>query len=129
MNYHHTKKTSLPFAEALSKIKDELSKEDFGILTEVDLQATMKKKIGAEYEKYVILGACNPNFADPALQISKEIGLLLPCNVLVYEESGEVYISTIMPTVAMSIADVDGLSEIAQTVEEKLTRAVDAATA
>ncbi|HEC94095.1 MAG TPA: DUF302 domain-containing protein, partial [Candidatus Kaiserbacteria bacterium] len=114
MNYYHTKKTALPFDQAVTKTKEELSKEGFGILTEIDVKDVMKKKIGAEYENYVILGACNPNFAHPALQISKEIGLLLPCNVLVYEESGEVYVSTIMPTVAMSVADVDGLSEIAQ---------------
>ncbi len=129
MDYHHTKKTSLSFADAVTKTKEELAKEGFGILTEVDVKAVMKKKINADYENYIILGACNPNFAHPALQISKEIGLLLPCNVLVYEESGEVFVSTIMPTVAMSVADVDGLSEIAQNVEEKLTRAVDNATA
>ncbi len=129
MKYYHTKKTSLPFDEVVTKTKEELSKEGFGILTEIDVKAVMKKKIGAEYENYVILGACNPNFAHPSLQISKEIGLLLPCNVLVYEESGEVYVSTIMPTVAMSIANIDELSEIAQEVEGKLIRAVDSATA
>ena len=129
MNYYHTKKTALPFAQAVAKIKEELTKEGFGILTEIDVQAVMKKKIGAEYENYVILGACNPNFAHQALQISKEIGLLLPCNVIVYEESGAVYISTIMPTVAMSVADVEGLDEVAKTVEEKLVRAIDAVTA
>lgn len=127
MNYNYTKKSSLPFEQAVTKIKDELAKEGFGVLTEIDVRATMKAKIDAEYENYVILGACNPKFANAALQISKEIGLLLPCNVLVYEEKGEVYISTIMPTVAMSVAETDGLSEIAHTVEEKLTRAVDSA--
>ena len=129
MNYHYTKKSSLPFDKTVTKTKDELSKEGFGVLTEIDVRATMKAKIDVEYENYVILGACNPKFANAALQISKEIGLLLPCNVLVYEEKGEVYISTIMPTVAMGVADVDGLSEIAHTVEEKLTRVVDSASA
>ncbi len=129
MNYAYTKKTTLSFEDALTKTKEELSKEGFGILTEVDVRATMKKKIDADYEGYVILGACNPKCANKALQASKEIGLLLPCNVIVYEESGGVYVSTIMPTVAMSVADVEGLDEVAKTVEEKLVRAIDAVVA
>ncbi len=125
MNFYHTKKTSLSFKEALIKTKSELVKEGFGILTEADIQMAMKEKIGVEYEGYVILGACNPKSANKALQASKEIGLLLPCNVIVYEKSGETYVSNIMPTVAMSIANVEGLSEIAKDIEEKLIRAVD----
>ncbi len=129
MQYNYSKTTTQSFSEALSKIKEELQKEEFGILTEVDLKETMKKKIDADYENYVMLGACNPSFADKVLQLSKEIGLLLPCNVIVYEESGEVHISTIVPTVVLGITDIEGVSEIAKTIEDRLVRAVDAATA
>lgn len=125
MDYGYKKQVSLSFPEAVSKVKEELKKEGFGVLTEIDVKDTMKKKIDADYENYIILGACNPEFAHKALQIDKEIGLLLPCNVIVYENNGEVTLSAIVPTVAMGIADISELADVAGSVEEKLKRVVD----
>ncbi len=126
MNYGYTKDTNLLFHEAISKIKEILASEGFGVLTEIDVKATMKAKIGAEYENYTILGACNPNFAHKALQAEKEIGLLLPCNVIVYEDNGTVFVSSILPTVAMAMIKNTDLSLFAKEVENHLKRAIDA---
>ena len=125
MKYGYSRKVSLPFAEAVAKTKDALANEGFGILTEIDVKATMKKKLNLEYDNYLILGACNPASAHKALQAEKEIGLLLPCNVIVYEDTGAVYVSAIVPSVAMSMVDNPALVEIAREAEEKLTRAID----
>lgn len=125
MNYGYTKQVNFSFDEAIVKTKEELSKEGFGVLTEIDVKDIMKKKINADYDNYVILGACNPEFAHKALQADKQIGLLLPCNVIVYEENESVVVSAIVPTVAMSVADVSKLAEVACEVEEKLKRVVD----
>lgn len=125
MNYGYTKQTDLSFLDAVEKVKEELKKEGFGVLTEIEVKDTMKKKIDVDYDDYVILGACNPQFAHKALQADKQIGLLLPCNVIVYKDGDSVTVSAIVPTVAMSVADVPGLSEIASEVEDKLKRVVD----
>jgi len=125
MTYGYTKKVPFPFREAVEAIKMSLEKNGFGVLTTIDVQATMKKKIGAEYEQYLILGACNPHFAHKALSIEKEIGLLLPCNVIVYEENGEVHVSAILPSVAMSMVASDTIESIAREVEEKLKKSID----
>ncbi|MFA5942715.1 MAG: DUF302 domain-containing protein [Candidatus Paceibacterota bacterium] len=109
----------------MKKTKDELAKEGFGILTEIDVKATLKKKLNIEHENYLILGACNPSFALKALQAEKDIGLLLPCNVIVYEEDGAVFVSAILPTVAMRMVENPVLADIAKTVEEKLKKAVN----
>lgn len=131
-HYGYKKYTSKSFDDAVAAITSSLADEGFGVLTTIDVKETMKKKIGAEYDPYVILGACNPTFADKALTIDREIGLLLPCNVIVYQEGDRVAVSAILPTVAMSVAGGDAgerLAEVAGAVEEKLKRAVDAATA
>lgn len=125
MNYGYKKQLNVPFAEAVEKTKARLADEGFGILTEIDVKATLKKKLGVEYDNYVILGACNPPFAYQALQAEKEIGLLLPCNVIVYEDSGKIFVSAILPTVAMGMVDQPGLGDIAVKVEEKLKKVVD----
>ena len=125
MDYGYKKQIDAPFADVVSKVKEELKKEGFGVLTEIDVKDTMKKKIDADYDNYVILGACNPKFADKALKADKQIGLLLPCNVVVYEDGEIVTVSAIVPTVAMSVADVSELAEVASEVEEKLKRVVD----
>jgi len=85
----------------------------------------MKKKLNVEYENYLILGACNPEFAHKALQEEKEIGLLLPCNVIVYEDGGDVYVSAILPSVGMSMVSNSKLAEISVEVEQKLKNAID----
>ena len=115
----------LPYEEALTKTKKELGKEGFGVLTEIDVKATLKKKRGVDFDNYVILGACNPPFAYQALQTEKDIGLLLPCNVIVYETDGKVYVSAIVPTVAMNMVENPGLENITVEVEKKLKKVID----
>ncbi len=123
--YSYTKKVALPFEQAIIKIKEALAKEGFGVLTEIDVKATLKKKLEVEYTDYVILGACNPQFAYQALQTEKEIGLFLPCNVIVYVESGKVFVSAVLPSVAMSMIANNSLLEIAGQVEKKLIKVMD----
>ena len=125
MNYGYKKQTSLTFVDAVEKTKSELAKEDFGILTEIDVKATLKKKLNVDFDNYVILGACNPPFAYQALQNEKDIGLLLPCNVIVYEDSNSVFVSAILPTIAMGMVVSPHLSDIAKEVEEKLKIVID----
>jgi len=125
MDYGYKKEVLLTFEQAVEKTKSELAKEGFGILTEIDVRKTLKKKLDVEYENYIILGACNPPFAYEALKMEKEIGLLLPCNVIIYSEDGKSYVSAILPTVAMSVVRGTSLSRVAKVVEDKLKRAVD----
>ncbi|MBI2618090.1 DUF302 domain-containing protein [Candidatus Kaiserbacteria bacterium] len=120
MQYGYTKKVPLSFKEAVLKVKEALGTEGFGVLTEIDVKATMKKKLGVDYDNYVILGACNPEFAHKALQEEKEIGLLLPCNVIVYEDNSNVHVSAILPSAAMSMVKNQKLAQISKEVEEKL---------
>ena len=125
MTYGYSRKVDLSFEDAVAKIKQTLQEAEFGILTEIDVKATMKKKLDVDYENYVILGACNPPFAYQALQAEKEIGLLLPCNVIVYEDNG-VHVSAILPSAGMSMVENDALQSIAGEVEVKIKSAVDA---
>jgi len=125
MIYGYKKRVSLSFAEAEKKVREELSKEGFGIITEINAKETFRKKLDADFENYVILGACQPAFAYKVLQIDKEVGLLLPCNVVVYEDSGKTYVSAILPTVAMGMVENSDLAPIAKEIEEKLKKAVD----
>jgi len=123
--YSYKREIALSFADAVIKTKEELAKEGFGILTEIDVQATLKKKLNVDYENYTIIGACNPPFAYNALRTEKEIGLFLPCNVIVYVDGGNTFVSAILPTVAMGSIGNPVLSTIAHTVEEKLKKVVD----
>jgi len=123
--YGYKKKFNGSFDEACSATAAELQKEGFGVLTEIDVKATLKKKLGVEFGNYKILGACNPPFAFKSLKAEKEIGLLLPCNVIVFEDNGKVFVSAILPTAAMAMVKNNGLESIAVQVEEKLKKAVD----
>lgn len=125
MRYGYAKVVALPFDEAVVKTKEALAGEGFGVLTEIDVKATMKKKLDVEYDNYLILGACNPAFAHKALQAEKEIGLLLPCNVIVYEDAGTVHVSAIVPSVAIAMVENGALPAIAGEVEEKLKKVID----
>ncbi|MFH1646925.1 MAG: DUF302 domain-containing protein [Chloroflexota bacterium] len=123
--YGYKKKVNATFDEALKRTREELQKEGFGVLTEIDVKATLKKKLNVDYDQYMILGACNPPFAYQALEAEKDIGLLLPCNVIVYEHKGKTFVSAIVPTVAMSMVDNEKLRGIAVQVEQKLKKVVD----
>ena len=125
MTYGYKREVALSFLEAVDKVKEELAKEGFGVLTDIDVKATLKAKLGVEYENYRILGACNPASAYSVLQVEKDIGLLLPCNIIVYEEGGATFVSAILPTMAMNMVEKPSLSGIAKTVEDKLKRAID----
>ncbi|MFC1648140.1 DUF302 domain-containing protein [Nanoarchaeota archaeon] len=123
--YGYTKKMELNFSNAIAKLREELAKEGFGVLTEIDVKSTLKKKLDVDIENYIILGACNPKMAHKALQVEKEIGLLLPCNVIVYEENGDVKVSAILPTQAMSVTGNNDLNKVAVQVEKSLKRVID----
>jgi uncharacterized protein (DUF302 family) len=125
MEYGITKQIDTSFDEAVEKIRQALADEGFGILTEIDVRATLKKKLDVEYDNYLILGACNPPLAYRALQAEKQVGLLLPCNVIIYEDEGSTFVSAMKPTVAMSMVDNPGLVKIAEQAEQKLKRVID----
>lgn len=123
--YSASKKVRLGFDEAVKRTREELAREGFGILTEIDVKSTLKKKIDVDFDNYMILGACNPPSAYKALQAEREIGLFLPCNVLVYENEGDVFVSAILPTVAMGFIDNEPLAKIAIEIEKKLVSVID----
>jgi len=123
--YGYQKETGISYEKAVEKTREELQKEGFGVLTEIDVKATLKKKLDVDFDKYVILGACNPSNAYKALQAENEIGLMLPCNVIVYERTGKTVVSAILPTIAMSMIENPQLKEIASKIEKKLKKAVD----
>lgn len=125
MNYGFVKKVDLAFEDTLTKVKDELKKEGFGILTTIDVQLKFKEKLGIDFPKYMILGACNPPLAHKAISAEWDIGLLLPCNVTVYEKDSTVYVGVMKPTQAMAAVQNDDLGSIAQEVEAKLKRVYD----
>jgi uncharacterized protein (DUF302 family) len=117
-----TVKLDVPYEEAVELATAALKSEGFGVLTEIDVKSTMKKKIDADFRKYIILGACNPHLAHRALSTQLEIGLLLPCNVIVYEEDGGSVVSIVDPLMMMQMADAEALSSVAQEARAKLER-------
>ncbi|MBR9699332.1 DUF302 domain-containing protein [Candidatus Woesearchaeota archaeon] len=123
--YGYKKKVEASFDDAVKKTRDELQQEGFGVLTEIDVQATLKKKLDVDFDKYLILGACNPPFAHKALLAEQDIGLMLPCNVIVYEKGGETVVSAILPTVAMGMIKNADLKLIADEIEGKLKKVID----
>ncbi|MFH1221284.1 MAG: DUF302 domain-containing protein [Candidatus Eisenbacteria bacterium] len=126
MSYYFTKTVSLSFEEALRKVTDELKKEGFGVLTEIDVKDTLKKKLGVEFRSYRILGACNPPFAHRALQAEDKIGLLLPCNVIVQDKgAGLTEVSAINPMETMKAVQNPKLVEVAEEVQARLRRVID----
>lgn len=113
------------FENVVESVKGALAKEGFGILTEINVKETLKKKLNIAYQNYIILGACHPQSAYEVLKKEQEIGLLLPCNVIVYEnESGQVVVSAIRPTVAMQVVNNEEIAGIANEVEQKLERVI-----
>ena len=122
MNYGFIKKIGLAFDDALVKVEEELKKEGFGILTTIDAQEKFKEKLNIDFPKYKILGACNPAMAHKAISTEWNVGLLLPCNVIVYEKEGSVWVGIIKPSQAMAMIENDKLKEIATEVEAKLKK-------
>lgn len=126
-NYAFKTTVNLSLEEAVEKVTEELKKEGFGVLTEIDVKETLKKKLEVDFRKYKILGACNPSNAYKALQAERDIGLMLPCNVIVYEsESGETVVAAIDPVAAMSPVGNVALETTAIEVRRKLLNVIEA---
>jgi uncharacterized protein (DUF302 family) len=126
MNYGFSKTLDIPFEQAIEKVTAELKKEGFGVLTSIDVKETLKQKINVDFKKYTILGACNPPIAHKALQEEEELGLLLPCNVIVYEKDNKTNVSFFDPMVMTWVIDNDGMKPIAGEVKEKLQKVLEA---
>jgi len=126
MSYHFTKILDIPFEQVMSKVTDALKKEGFGILSQIDVQQTLKKKLDVDFRKYYILGACNPPFAYKALQVEKIIGTMLPCNVVVQEsEGGNTEVSAVDPVASMQAVQNPALLDVAQQVRAKLKKVIE----
>ncbi len=126
MSYYFSKKVDIPYDDAISRVTEELKKEGFGILTEIDVKETLKKKLDVDFRKYRILGACNPPYAYKALQSEDKIGLMLPCNVIVQETpDGQVEVAAIDPIASMQAVDNSELGEVASGVQSKLRKVID----
>src|SRR5665647_681003 len=124
-NYGFSKIVALPFMEAVTAVKEALLKEGFGQLTEVDVQAKMKEKVGADMEPYMILGMCNPKLAYQSLLIETEIGLLLPCNVIVYEKEGVVHVAAQKPSLMSQVVQKKELEAVADEAEKRILSALN----
>ena len=124
--YYFEKTTDYAFEEAVEKVTEELKKEGFGVLTEIDVQATLKKKLDVDFRKYRILGACNPPFAHKALQAENKIGAMLPCNVIVQElDNGKTEVAAVDPVASMLAVENDKLGEIASEIRSKLQKVIE----
>jgi uncharacterized protein (DUF302 family) len=125
MQYYIQKTLSVPFDAAVQRVKEALGREGFGVLTEIDMRETLKKKLNVDFRNYRILGACNPPFAWQALQVEERIGLLLPCNVIVQETAdGNVEAAAVDPAASMERVDNPKLLGIAEQVKAKLTKVI-----
>ena len=124
--YQYRTRVQLPYEEAVARVTDELKKEGFGVLTEIDMKATLKKKLDVDFRRYVILGACNPPMAYKAIESELEIGLLLPCNVIVYEDGDESVVSAVDPIVMLGVVNNPAVDPIAQEVASRLQRVIAA---
>lgn len=116
----------MPYEQAIEQVTAALKGEGFGVLTRIDIKDTLKNKLDVDFRKYVILGACNPNLAHRALNVSLEVGLLLPCNVIVYEENGGSAVSIIDPLSMLGVIDDPALELVAYKAREKLERVIAA---
>lgn len=126
MEYGFSKKVDMSYENAVEKVTEELKKEGFGVLTSIDVKDTLKKKIDVDFKKYIILGACNPSLAHKALESEEELGLLLPCNVIVYEKNDGTMVSFFDPMIMTHLIDNDKLKIIAEEVQSKLKRVYEA---
>jgi uncharacterized protein (DUF302 family) len=120
------RKLNVPYDEAVACARAALKEQGFGVLTEIDVKGTIKEKLGAEFRRYVILGACNPPLAHRALSETLDVGLLLPCNVIVYEEGSGAVISALNPALMASLLPGEKMKAVADEARARLTRALDA---
>ena len=123
--YGDVRTVKMSFDDAVEKIEGALKTEGFGVLCQIDIQAKLKEKLGIDFPRYVILGACNPPLAQQALQRDINLGLLLPCNVVVYEEGGQVHVGAVDAVRMLSVTNQTEMEELAGKVNEKLRRALD----
>ena len=126
MKYGFSKTTDYSFEQAIEKVTEELKKEGFGVLTTIDVKETLKKKIDIEFKKYTILGACNPKLAHSALGVEEELGLLLPCNVVVYEKDNKTVVSVFDPNIMTMVIDNPDMKPVAAEVKSKLEKVLAA---
>jgi uncharacterized protein (DUF302 family) len=117
-------KVALPYEDAVRRATDLLKEEGFGVLTEIDVRKTMRETLGADFRRYIILGACNPRLAHRAFQAELEIGLLLPCNVIVYEDGNGSVVSAMDPRAALAVAGNEALRPIAEEARARLERVI-----
>ena len=125
MAYGFSKTVNLSYDQAVEKVTDELKKEGFGVLTTIDVKETLKKKLNVDFKRYIILGACNPPFAHQALQAEEEIGLLLPCNVIVYEKGNKTVVSAFDPMTMLKIVDNPDIKAVAAEGQSRLKRVIE----
>lgn len=123
--YSFSRALPLAHKEALARVRKALQAEGFGILTEIDVQKILKEKLNQDFRRYVILGTCDPSLAYQALQAEPEIGVLLPCNVVVYEEDGQTVVSAMDPEGAMVLVKNEKVSEVARLARQKLENALE----
>ena len=126
INYGFTKELDISYETVIENVREALKKEGFGVLTEIDVKGKMKEKLGLDMRKYIILGACSPPNAYKAILAEENIGLMLPCNVIVYEKGSKTVLSVIRPTIAMQMIDNQELPKLAEVVEGQLKKAFDA---
>lgn len=126
MSYYFTKTVEGTFDQVIEKVNEELKKEGFGVLTQIDVKETLKKKLDVNFPKYTILGACNPGFAHEALMAENKIGTMLPCNVIVQEhENGEIEVSAVDPVASMMAVNNEHLGSVANEVRTNLQRVIN----
>ena len=125
--YAITRDLDRPFDEVVARVREELAGEGFGVLTEIDVQATLKAKLDLDVEPYLILGACNPTLASKGLALEPDLGVLLPCNVVVRRQDGQTHIAAMDPAAALRLAANPDLESLANEAQERITRAVERA--
>jgi uncharacterized protein (DUF302 family) len=121
-DYAFRVRLDLPYAQAVENVSEALKEEGFGVLTEIDVKATLKEKLDIDFRKYVILGACNPHLAYEALSEDLDVGLLLPCNVIVFEDDGNVEVAVVEPRTLLGVIENPGLNKVAVEARERLQR-------
>lgn len=125
MKYGYTKKINMSFEEALDEVRICLAEQWFGVMTQIDVQDSMKQKLWKDIEQYMIFGTCNPQLAYESLQEDYEIALVMPCNVIVYEQWGSVFTSALLPTIGTSFVENRSITEVAEKAEKLLIQAID----